>query len=93
MDLPVLWDLRRRPAIRIYCGVVFGDLGRGSHFGPIFAAGFPLLLEDFYTAIEDFEKIFQKNEKNCKKTIGIREKMVYNEKEYGKVSELRCRRN
>jgi hypothetical protein len=65
----------------------------GCYHRPLFAAAFSLDLENLASSLGTLEKIFQKNEKICKKTIGIREKMVYNKKEYGKVSEFRHRRN
>jgi len=50
-------------------------------------------LADHRFPLAALEKFFQKNEKNRKKTIGIRKKMVYNKKEYGQVSDITHRRN
>ena len=92
MDLSKLWDLLWGFAIGIYPWTFSGDMARRSHFGTAFAAGFSPVLADCGFPLAASEKIFQKNEKNRKKTIGIRKKMVYNKMEYGQVSDITHRR-
>ena len=93
VDLSELWDLPGGFASGLCPGPFPGNRDGCSHLRAFFAAGLSTVLADSRFPLAALEKIFQKNKKICKKTIGIRKKMVYNKKEYGQVSDITHRRN